>query len=76
MKGVVVYMDNMLIPGRTKEEQDERLQQVLQFLQNVGLKLNKEKCKIVQMRVYFLGMNSTKRAFTLTQQKWPQSWAW
>ena len=48
LAGVVVYMDDVLITGQTKEEHDDRLQQVLSIVQNAGLKLNREKCKIAQ----------------------------
>ena len=58
--GVVVYMDDVLITGHTKEEHDDRLQQVLQTMQHAGLKLNKDKCKIAQTRVDFLGMKLDK----------------
>ena len=58
--GVIVYMDDVLITGHTKEEHDDRLQQVLQTMQHAGLKLNKDKCKIAQTRVDFLGMNLDK----------------
>ncbi len=60
LPGVVVYMDDVLITGKTKEEHDERLQQVLQIVQKAGLKLNKDKCKIAQTRVDFLGMKLDK----------------
>ena len=53
-------MDDVLITGQTKEEHDDRLQQVLQIVQNAGLKLNREKCKIAQTRVDFLGMKLDK----------------
>ncbi|XP_038052810.1 uncharacterized protein K02A2.6-like [Patiria miniata] len=58
--GVVVYMDNVLINDRTTEEHDERLQRVLEIAQNAGQRLNKDKCKIAQTKVDFLGMKLDK----------------
>ncbi|XP_038058795.1 uncharacterized protein K02A2.6-like [Patiria miniata] len=58
--GVVVYMDDVLITGRTKEEHDERLQRILEIVQNAGLQLNKDKCKIAQTKVDFFGMKLDK----------------
>ncbi len=54
LSGVVVYTDDVLITGKTKEAHDDRLQQALQIVQKAGLKLNKDKCKITQTRVDFL----------------------
>ncbi|XP_038063010.1 uncharacterized protein K02A2.6-like [Patiria miniata] len=55
LPGVVVYMDDVLVTGATPEEHDARLRHVLQILQGAGLKLNKDKCKIAQEQVHFLG---------------------
>ncbi len=53
--GVIVYIDDILIWGRTQAEHDERLQQVLETLRNFELSINDSKCEISKTRVKFLG---------------------
>ena len=53
--GAVCMMDDILVHGRTQEEHDERLRQVLQRLNDLGMTLNAEKCMFSQSRVKFLG---------------------
>ncbi|XP_022099984.1 uncharacterized protein LOC110984276 [Acanthaster planci] len=48
-------MDDVLVTGATPQEHDTRLHHVLRVLQGAGLRLNKDKCKIVQEQVNFLG---------------------
>ena len=42
--GVAIFLDNILISGKTKEEHLERVRLVLSKWQEVGLKLSKSKC--------------------------------
>ena len=55
LEGVVCLIDDILIHGKSQEEHDERLSQVLCRLQKEGLTLNKAKCKFSQRQVPFLG---------------------
>ena len=55
LEGVVCLIDDVLVHGRTQEEHDERLFQVLSRLQKEGLTLNEVKCKFSQRQVPFLG---------------------
>lgn len=55
IKGVTILLDDILISGRNSEEHNSRLEKVLQHLKDVGLRLNKKKCKIATNRVEFLG---------------------
>ena len=55
LKGVVCMIDNVLVFGSTYKEHDERLQAVLNRLQNAGVTLNKEKCQFRKTSVQFLG---------------------
>ena len=41
---VIVYIDDIVVSGRTKEEHDYRLQQILIVLENNNVMLNKSKC--------------------------------
>ena len=42
--GVVFYIDNILITGKTNEDHLAALEEVLKRLQKVGLRLKKPKC--------------------------------
>ena len=53
--GVQVHIDDILVPGKTPEEHDQRLWKVLQRLRQAKLTLNHEKCLFRQPRVNFLG---------------------
>ena len=55
LEGVVCMMDDVLVHGRTAEEHDQRLDKVLQRLQEAGLTLNEQKCHFSQSQVKFLG---------------------
>src|SRR5882672_5070599 len=52
---VIIYMDDILIFARTKEEHDEILHQVLQILQDNNLCVKPSKCKFEVSEVDFLG---------------------
>lgn len=54
-EGVIVYIDNILIWGKNKEEHDMRLDKVLQRIRENGVKLNYEKCKIGVTEVNYVG---------------------
>ena len=44
LDGVEVIMDDILVHGRNREEQDARLSAVLKIINDSGLKLNRKKC--------------------------------
>lgn len=52
---VLVYLDDLIVFGRTLEEHEERLLKVLDRLGEVGLKLSVDKCQICLSRVKYLG---------------------
>lgn len=53
--GVACLLDDVVISGCTVEQHDQRVESVLQRLNEVGLKLNKSKCVFAAKRVTFLG---------------------
>ena len=55
LEGVVCMMDDVLVHGQTQEEHDQRLDNVLQRMKEVGMTLNKDKCHFSQKQVKFLG---------------------
>ena len=53
--GVLFFLDDILIFGRTKLEHDTNLKNVLRKLKNCGIRLNRDKCKFSTTKVEFLG---------------------
>lgn len=55
LEGVVCMVYDILVYGRSKEEHDSRLQEVLQRMQEAGVTLNTKKCEFAKSTVKFLG---------------------
>ena len=55
LEGTFAYIDNILVYGKDREEHDKGLESVMKKLQEVDLKLNKEKCVFAQFELKFLG---------------------
>ena len=55
IKGVAVYLDDILVTGATTEEHLRNLAAVLARLQAAGLRLNKSKCFFLRDRIVYLG---------------------
>ena len=53
--GVLVYLDDVLIYAETPEQLLEKLLQVLQLLEQAGLKCKASKCSLFTQQVSFLG---------------------
>ena len=53
---VVIYLDNILIFTKTKEEHAQAVQQVLQVLQENKLFFHLEKCKFSKKQIKYLGL--------------------
>ena len=51
----IVYLDNILIFSKTKEEHDQHLQQICKRLRNAELYTNPSKCQFYQKEIEFLG---------------------
>ena len=55
MPNVLVYIDDILITGKTEEDHLHTLEQVLLKLNTYGFHLKKEKCAFLKSEVVFLG---------------------
>lgn len=55
IEGVGVFIDDVVVWGKTKEEHDARLRIVLSKAQKSGLKLNKSKCQFGVREITYLG---------------------
>ena len=54
---VFIYLDDILIASRNFEEHTSHVIEVLQRLQDVGLKVKPSKCKFAEKQVDYLGFN-------------------
>lgn len=55
MLQVLVYLDDLIVFGKTLEEHEERLVKVLDRLREVGLKISLDKCQFCQTKVKYVG---------------------
>ena len=73
----MVYLDDVVIHGRTMEENLDNLREVLDRLVQAGLKVKPAKCKILQKEVTFLGHVVNESGIrsqpekTQAVQRWP-----
>ena len=52
---VIVYLDDIIVFGKTLEEHEHRLLKVLDRLQEVGLKVSIDKCQFCRPKVKYVG---------------------
>lgn len=52
---VLVYLDDLIVFGRTLEEHEQRLLKVLDRLKSEGLKLSLDKCQFCHTSVNYVG---------------------
>lgn len=52
---VIVYLDDIIVFGRTLEEHEQRLLKVLDRLEEFGLKVSIDKCQFCQSQVKYVG---------------------
>ena len=69
VKGVSVYIDDILVTGATTEEHIQTLDKVLEKLDRAGLKLNKSKCFFLRPRIEYLGHIIDKDGLHPTTEK-------
>jgi hypothetical protein len=74
----LIYLDDILIHGRTVDEHAERLRTVLQRFREAGIKLSAEKCTFLKEEVEYLGHVINKSGIQASTSKiekiksWPQ----
>ena len=66
---VCVYLDDILVTGRTEEEHLQRLDMVLQRLEKAGMQLKRNKCAFMLKSVEYLGHNISAEGLRPTQEK-------
>eukprot|EP00061_Rhincodon_typus_P010662 g35134.t1 len=68
---VTIYLNEMLIKGKTDKEQLENLEMVLRHFSKVGLWLRREKYMFQAAQVTCLGYTANKTGLHLLEDKWP-----
>ena len=66
---VAVYIDDILITGRSEEEHLRVLDEVLQRLEKAGMRLKKSKCTFLSQSVEYLGHKISKEGLQPTEDK-------
>ena len=69
MVHVCVYNDDILLTGPTEKEHLETLEEVLQRLETVGVRLKQSKYAFMRSEVEFLGHKVTKHGVQPTEEK-------
>lgn len=67
--GVIVYIDDIVVSGRTKEEHDKRLEQVLAVLKRNHAMLNQSKCVIGVTELDILGFKVSECGISPSDEK-------
>ena len=67
--GVICYLDDILVTGKSDTDHLHNLQEVLQRLQNHGVRLRKEKCEFLKESVEYLGHRIDERGIHTSPKK-------
>ena len=69
IEGVICYIDDIMVTGKTEEEHLERLNQVLQRLQEHGIRVKLSKCTFMRTSVDYLGHRVDAEGLHATDDK-------
>lgn len=69
IEGVLIYLDDILIFAKDREEHDKRLAAVMRVLNTHSVKLNKEKCSFAKNQVVFLGFQIGSGGYCITSDR-------
>lgn len=69
LEGVIVYLDDAMVFGRTPHEHDQRLKALLARFEEYGVLLNKEKCSFNVDSLEFLGHRLTPEGIKPTDSR-------
>jgi hypothetical protein len=68
-KFVIVFLDDILVYSKTKEEHEQHLRMVLQVLREHQLYAKLSKCSFYQRQIHYLGHIISKEGITMDPEK-------
>lgn len=68
-EGVMIYLDDILVYGKTRDEHDKHLQEVLRRLKEHNVSLNQKKCSFSKTSCTFLGFKIDKDGYHVTDER-------
>ena len=68
-KGVVYYIDDILVTGQTRQEHENNLREVFRCLQQFGLKIKLDKCRFFKESVDYLGHTISCQGLAPTKER-------
>ena len=68
-KGVVVYLDDILIYAQNQEEHDKLLYDVFTRIRDTGLRVNPEKCSFYKKELNFIGHTVSEKGVKTNKKK-------
>ena len=74
LPSVCIYLDDILITGKTDQEHLNNLRAVLLSLSGAGMKLKPEKCFFMLQEVEYLGHTISAKGIQPTTKKYVQFW--
>ncbi|XP_055635391.1 uncharacterized protein K02A2.6-like [Toxorhynchites rutilus septentrionalis] len=69
LDGVIVYLDDIMVVGRSQEEHDRRLKNLLERFEQYNILLNQKKCIFNVTRLEFLGHELSENGIRPTESK-------
>ena len=69
LPGVCVYLDDILVTGKSEAKHLRNLEEVLKKLDAAGIRLKKAKCVFMQTKVEYLGHIITKNGLQPSDEK-------
>ena len=69
VKGLVVYMDDVLVHGETEEAHDLALREVMMRIEAMNMKVNTQKSTFGTDNLDFLGYHITRKGIHITEAK-------
>lgn len=69
IEGTIVYIDDIVVSGKTREEHDARLQEVLAVLKENNAMLNNEKCVFGATKLEILGYEDSAAGISPSEDK-------
>ena len=69
LKGVLIYIDDMIIFGRDESEHKENLRNLLEMLKYYNVILNEGKCQYGMLKLEFLGFHISSQGIRISEEK-------